>query len=74
MAAIKLRAERRIGELLGELERAPEGRPQKLNHDGLVFSASEYRTALTDWHKMIISHSVMLTESAGFGGITAAVV
>ncbi len=44
-AEIKLRAERKAGELLAQLERAPEGRPQKLNQDGIV---SEYKEVLTE--------------------------
>ena len=44
-AEVKLRAERKAGELLQQLERAPEGRPQKLDQPGIV---SEYRAVLTD--------------------------
>lgn len=44
-AEIKLRAERKAGEMLKQLERAPEGRPQKLNQPEIV---SEYRTVLTE--------------------------
>ena len=44
-AEVKLRAERKAGELLQQLERAPEGRPQKLNQPGIV---SEYREVLTE--------------------------
>ena len=44
-AELKLRAERKAGEMLGQLERAPEGRPQKLIQPGTV---SEYRAVLTE--------------------------
>lgn len=44
-AEIKLRAERKAGEMLRELEKFPEGRPQKLNQPGIV---SEYRQVLDE--------------------------
>lgn len=50
IAAIKLRAERRTGELLSELERASYDRGNRYlakSHDGIQLE-SEYRAALTD--------------------------
>ena len=48
VAAIKLRAERRIGELLGELERG-QGNRFTVEHSTMESSTfSEYRTALTE--------------------------
>ena len=44
-AEVKVRAERKAGELLKQLERAPEGRPSKLFQDGIV---SEYREVLEE--------------------------
>lgn len=48
VAAIKLRAERRIGELLQELERGTGGQPYHSTHSIVERVESEYRTALTD--------------------------
>ena len=42
---VKLRAERKAGELLQQLERAPVGRPEKFAQ---AVQISEYRTVLTE--------------------------